>query len=33
MYCQNCGKELLDSNDKYCRYCGNECNSYYITNS
>ena len=26
MYCQNCGKELLDSNDKYCRYCGSELN-------
>lgn len=26
MYCQNCGKELLDSDDKYCRYCGSELN-------
>lgn len=26
MFCQNCGKELLDSNDKYCRYCGTKLN-------
>ncbi|MFX1442890.1 MAG: zinc ribbon domain-containing protein [Promethearchaeota archaeon] len=27
MFCSNCGKEIIDSNQKFCQYCGNRIQS------